>query len=366
MNKPNGYWTKETVIAEAKKYTNKADFRKHAGGANHVLSAHPEWRKEAFAHMQNIVSWGESVIHQVLLAYQIPFVHQQRFDKIRDKYPLPFDFYIPSLNLVIEYQGKQHFEDSYRTGKVDFQDRLRKDALKKQGAKRLKMAYLAISERHENLIEKALMQKIQCLAARRGMVISSKKLPVKTNDLQPLGRWTKESVLADARQYNAFNLWRKASPAWQIAWRDGYLKECQAHMISARQVRSLASTTKWTFDACKESAKDFQTRASWKGQYPVAYAKARKSGWLDELCAHMLSGEEAHEHGMTLRRKWDFDACRRSALVHDCASAWQKAEGGAFNAAKRQGWFKELTPHFLSTFEARSRMSSRSRTKRAV
>ena len=40
----------------------------------------------------------------------IEFIEQHRFDDCRNLLPLPFDFYIPSLNLAIEYDGEQHFK----------------------------------------------------------------------------------------------------------------------------------------------------------------------------------------------------------------------------------------------------------------
>jgi len=35
---------------------------------------------------------------------------QKRYDDCRDKNPLPFDIYVPKYNLLIEYQGEQHYK----------------------------------------------------------------------------------------------------------------------------------------------------------------------------------------------------------------------------------------------------------------
>jgi len=56
-------------------------------------------------------SKGENNIIQVLKKYKIDYIFQKRFKDCKNKYPLPFDFYLPKYNLCIEYEGKQHFEE---------------------------------------------------------------------------------------------------------------------------------------------------------------------------------------------------------------------------------------------------------------
>lgn len=54
-------------------------------------------------------SSGELKIMQYLDKHNIQYFAQYRFDDCRDVLPLPFDFYLPSQNTVIEYDGIQHF-----------------------------------------------------------------------------------------------------------------------------------------------------------------------------------------------------------------------------------------------------------------
>jgi len=46
----NKYWTKELVIAEAKKYQSQADWRR-AGGGSMATARLNGWMKDATAHM---------------------------------------------------------------------------------------------------------------------------------------------------------------------------------------------------------------------------------------------------------------------------------------------------------------------------
>jgi hypothetical protein len=55
-------------------------------------------------------SRGEKEISKFLDKYDINYYRQYRFNDCRGvKYPLPFDFYIPSTRTCIEFDGEQHF-----------------------------------------------------------------------------------------------------------------------------------------------------------------------------------------------------------------------------------------------------------------
>lgn len=55
-------------------------------------------------------SHGEKLVRNTLTELNVPFEEQKYYDECRGIRPLPFDFFIPSLNTLIEYDGKQHFE----------------------------------------------------------------------------------------------------------------------------------------------------------------------------------------------------------------------------------------------------------------
>lgn len=56
-------------------------------------------------------SSGEKIIREFLENHKITFEQEKRFDDCRDKKPLPFDFYLPEHNLIIEFDGQVHFID---------------------------------------------------------------------------------------------------------------------------------------------------------------------------------------------------------------------------------------------------------------
>lgn len=55
-------------------------------------------------------SKGESFISCYLQKNNIEYIAQHRFIDCVDKKPLPFDFYLPFYNVVVEYDGELHYE----------------------------------------------------------------------------------------------------------------------------------------------------------------------------------------------------------------------------------------------------------------
>ena len=55
-------------------------------------------------------SKGERVISQLLQSYNINYISQKYFEDLKRVRVLYFDFYLPDLNICIEYDGIQHFK----------------------------------------------------------------------------------------------------------------------------------------------------------------------------------------------------------------------------------------------------------------
>lgn len=64
-------------------------------------------------------SRGEREIRHFLENNYIDFKQEYSFTDCRDKNPLPFDFYLPGHNILIEYQGAQHYDTIERFGGLD-------------------------------------------------------------------------------------------------------------------------------------------------------------------------------------------------------------------------------------------------------
>jgi hypothetical protein len=83
----------------------------------------------------NVLSKGELFIKEFLDNLNIDYIKEKTFHKCKNynsKRLLRFDFYIPSLNLCIEFDGKQHFKKSSLFGQEEFKKIQLSDLIKDQ------------------------------------------------------------------------------------------------------------------------------------------------------------------------------------------------------------------------------------------
>lgn len=79
---------------------------------------------------------GELITTKILKTLGIDYEPQQTFDDLKDKTYLSYDFYIPSQNILIEYQGIQHYEPiEYFGGEATFKKQQKHDQIKLDYAK---------------------------------------------------------------------------------------------------------------------------------------------------------------------------------------------------------------------------------------
>lgn len=102
-------------------------------------------------------SKGEKKIRLWLEKNNIPYKKQEKFDNCRDIKPLPFDFYLPTFNIAIEYDGRQHFEPIEFFGgqeyfeSVKMHDGLKNEYCKNNGIPLLRIPYFKFDNIEEEL-----------------------------------------------------------------------------------------------------------------------------------------------------------------------------------------------------------------------
>ena len=90
-------------------------------------------------------SKGERIVRQWLESHNIKFEPQKRFSDCCDKRPLPFDFYLPDYNAVIEYNGLQHYTArDYFGGEKALAYTQRHDKMKEEYCKNNNIRFLCI------------------------------------------------------------------------------------------------------------------------------------------------------------------------------------------------------------------------------
>lgn len=114
-------------------------------------------------------SKGERKLKRILDEYHIQYIPQKSFKD--NKSPkgriMPYDFFLPEYNLLIEYQGKQHFiSQDFFGGDEIFEYQKLKDKLKKAYAETNNYNYLEISYKEYDNIKEILFNKIAQIERR--------------------------------------------------------------------------------------------------------------------------------------------------------------------------------------------------------
>lgn len=89
-------------------------------------------------------SLGELKIREFLDLHKIKYEQEKRFSDCRDKKPLPFDFYLPTNNMCIEFDGQQHYQNKYGLDSLkvtQYHDKIKNDYCKSVGIKLLRIPY---------------------------------------------------------------------------------------------------------------------------------------------------------------------------------------------------------------------------------
>ena len=95
-------------------------------------------------------SKGEREIRNWLIENKISFLRNKKFDDLIDNKKLSYDFYIPSLNLLIEYNGIQHYKRILLFHKNNgFHKQLHHDWLKRNYARKHNYSFLVISYKED-------------------------------------------------------------------------------------------------------------------------------------------------------------------------------------------------------------------------
>ena len=142
--------------------------------------------------------------------------------------------------------------------------------------------------------------------------------------------WTRETCKADALEYGRKKEWKAAPKSgYQAARKNDWIEECCAHMRDGNLAK-----IKWTLETCKADALKYNTRYDWSKTPKSGYHTAQKNGWLEECCAHMRDGI-----------KWTLEACKADALKYSTKSDWCKAPKNGYSSAQKNGWLEECCRH---------------------
>lgn len=118
-------------------------------------------------YMEDSMSNGEHMAESIFKKYNYTYEPQKRFDGCRDKYTLPFDFYLSDYNLIVEIMGEQHERPiDYFGGDESFEKLIQHDKMKRDYLKQNNIHCLDIWYYEFDKMEKIILDKIQNITTK--------------------------------------------------------------------------------------------------------------------------------------------------------------------------------------------------------
>jgi len=146
--------------------------------------------------------------------------------------------------------------------------------------------------------------------------------------------WTKEAVVSDALNFTSISEWRKHSPsAYAICCRNIWNEEACAHMMRKKQVNGFSSDAKVMDEAAK-----FSSTAEWADKSSSSYAVAKKRGLVP---ASMPRG--------LIHNKWTKSQIAKVAKECKTRGEFRSTHPSAYSIAIDKGWLEDVCAHMLST-----------------
>lgn len=291
------YWTKENCQIEAYKYTTIKDFRREAYSA-YTTSVKQKWICDICLHMKIL---GNSY-KRFIYAYEFYDNH----------------VYV-GLTYNVEERDNNHkkrgtvFNYIKETGIVPILKQLVIEPVDVNEAVRLERSYLED-------------------------YISNGWIPLNVAPTGSIGggnvKWTFDKIKEIALNYtNITDFNRDYSWAYQVAKTKNWLGEIMSHMIIKNKPRGY-----WDYNKCKEEAFKYTSRKAFGLNSSVAYSKARKNEWLDDICSHMSSKKP--------RGYYTLNKCIELAKNCKNLKKFKEDYPSAHTYMYRNKWTDEIKQHF--------------------
>ena len=148
----------------------------------------------------------------------------------------------------------------------------------------------------------------------------------------PSGYWTKERVAAEAAKYETRSKFHDGcTGAYVKARKSGILNEVCAHM----ERKPIKSRVFWTKEQIAVEAVKYKTRHHFLKGNNSAYNAARKLGALDEVCAHMVRPNKPKGY-------WTTELIAAEAAKYETRGQFSQGHIRAYTAAVRSGVLDEV------------------------
>ena len=295
----DGYWTPERVWAVAKQYTNKKDFYKNEPVAR------------AWAGKYNLLD-------------KMPWMRSPTYDDLRENHNSEVYAFIDEERKVVYVGLSIDTNQRKRAHKTDRKSAVKKFFGKNVPEPKVLMSQLTIDEStfwedyYKNKYKNEGYTLLNIAATGLG-----------TGSIGGISKWSsREAVFEEAHKFHSRTEFKKKSGgAYNHALSNGWLDEMPWLTTPPRPI-------KWTREKVFEESHKYQYRGEFCNGSAQAYKVAKSNGWLEE----MTWIKEIHKPSNYWTKAKVFEESRKYTNQKE----FKENANGAYQAAMRQGWIKEM------------------------
>jgi hypothetical protein len=290
-------WTEEKLIEEASKYQSRIEFSKGSNSA-YVIALTHERREEIFAALTPLrQSWDFESVKDKALRYMTR-------SAFKEAHPTAYLWARRNKCLDDVCEHMEFSQTSWSIGLV------RKAALSCE-------TRTEFQKRFSGAVKWAIANDVYD--------------EFTSHMRQLIHTWTFEELAEIAKKYEYRSDFSTEHPNAYAAARNLKILD----LVCSHMENGHKKAKKWTYERLQQLASRFNSRSEFKMQYPGAYTQARKTGVLDEVCAHMRRKQ----------RSWDYESCEAEARKCSSRSQFKNSCPGAYTRARKEGWLDSICVH---------------------
>jgi len=344
--KPMGFWTKENVLIEAKKFKFRNDFNRKSSSA-YSIARNNDWLEEACRHMEVKGHRYKRKIYKVTFEDGSMYIGLSKDPEKREKEHIsketkagikmkvmPYTFVIGDNWLTAEEAAEVEMYEISEAKNNNI------ELLNIQKGGGLGAGYLEYSVQKLVALTKKHTYLKDFIENEYGAYQVILKRQLKDELLSHLIRkiehtsWTHELIGMEALKYSYRTDFKYGSPnAYAAAQKRKLLNEVCSHM-------KIKSNQKWTKETVTNEALKYETRKDFKHKSSGAYGAASKLGLLQTICTHMDK--------IIVRKqvwKWTVEALSEEAKKFENKAEFRKKSNSAYATAQKRGLLQTICVH---------------------
>ena len=313
--KPNGYWNYETCYEEAKKYISLSDFIKNSATA-YEFALKNDWIKD--------YTWLK--IKRKKKGY---WTKEKCLEEAK-KYNSRLEFYKSNCS-AYSFANKNGWLDECIWFKQT----------QKLPNYWTKEKCLEEAKKYKTIKDFEKGSKGACSSARKNHWIKDYTWFIKLTNF-----WNYETCYQEAKKYTLKKDFReKSKGAYGVALKNGWIKDYTWLQITSKPIGY------WTKERCLEEAKKYNSRGDFCKKNPNVYNITLKKKWINE-CVWFIPSRKKTPNGY-----WNYETCYMAAKKCKTRTEFYRRFSGAYDVVMKNGWINDYFWLEIKAFTPKIKLS---------